>query len=82
MVNLFTIRPAQPAGPFSFGGSTIGRIGSLLDEIMSRGYEAHRQFIEPVVGASGGVVATRQGSLLAPAFLALPSFVQEEIDQS
>ncbi len=54
---LFTIHPAHnPLGPFDFGGGFDDRSDRRqpLDELMSRGYEdAYRQFIEPVVGASG-----------------------------
>jgi hypothetical protein len=59
-VHLFTIQPGHnPIGPFDFmGGFDDGsdrRQG--LDELMARGYEdAYRQFIEPVVGASGEVL--------------------------
>ena len=56
-VKLFTIRPAHnPLGPFDFAGGFDDRSdrSPSLDEIMSQGYEdAYRQFIEPVVGASG-----------------------------
>jgi patatin-like phospholipase len=55
--HVFTIRPAHnPLGPFDFGGGFDDRSDRRqpLDELMSRGYEdAYRQFIEPVVGASG-----------------------------
>jgi hypothetical protein len=54
---LFTIRPVHnPIGPFDFGGGYDDRSDRLqpLDELMARGYEdAHRQFIEPIVAASG-----------------------------
>ena len=56
-VRMFTIRPAHnPIGPFDFGGTfddrSHRRLG--LGELINRGYEdAYRQFIEPVVGASG-----------------------------
>jgi hypothetical protein len=54
---LFTIAPAHnPIGPFDTGGAydhASDRHQSLA-ELVDRGYEdAHRQFIEPVVGASG-----------------------------
>ena len=56
-VRLFTIRPAHnPIGPFDFAGGFDDRSdrSQPLDEMMSQGYEdAYRQFIEPVVGASG-----------------------------
>ena len=54
---IFTIRPAHnPLGPFDFrGGYDDGSDRRQpLAELMSHGYEdAYRQFIEPVVGASG-----------------------------
>jgi patatin-like phospholipase len=54
---VFTIRPDHnPLGPFDFDGARDDRSdrAHALDELMSRGYEdAYRQFIEPVVGASG-----------------------------
>ena len=54
---VFTIRPAHnPIGPFDFSGGYDDRSDRRqpLTELMSRGYEdAYRQFIEPVVGASG-----------------------------
>jgi hypothetical protein len=56
-VQIFSIRPDHnPVGPFDFGGGFDARSDRLqpLDELMARGYEdAYRQFIEPVVGASG-----------------------------
>ncbi len=54
---IFAIRPIHnPVGPFDFDGGFDDRSvrHSTLTELMSRGYEdAYRQFIEPVVGASG-----------------------------
>jgi hypothetical protein len=54
---IFTIRPGHnPLGPFDFEGGFDDRSDRRqpLSELMSRGYEdAYRQFIEPVVGASG-----------------------------
>ena len=54
---IFTIRPAHnPVGPFDFDGGYDDRSDRRqpLTELMSHGYEdAYRQFIEPVVGASG-----------------------------
>ncbi len=58
---LFVIRPAHnPIGPLDLGGAFDERsdrqqgIGELLD----RGYEdAHRQFVEPVLAASGDALA-------------------------
>jgi hypothetical protein len=56
-VRMFTIRPAHnPIGPFDFGGAFDDRSHRRqgLGELINRGYEdAYRQFIEPVVGASG-----------------------------
>ena len=54
---LYVIRPEHnPVGPFDFEGSTTSaRTASYtVAELVDRGYEdAYRQFIEPVVGASG-----------------------------
>ncbi|HTK29015.1 MAG TPA: patatin-like phospholipase family protein [Vicinamibacterales bacterium] len=54
---LFTVRPVHnPIGPFDFGGGYDDRSDRRqpLVELMGRGYEdAYRQFIEPVVAASG-----------------------------
>ncbi len=54
---IFTIRPGHnPLGPFDFGGEYDDRSDRRqpLSELIARGYEdAYRQFIEPVVGASG-----------------------------
>jgi hypothetical protein len=56
-VRVFVIRPAHnPLGPFDFAGEFDDRSdrSHSLDEMISQGYEdAYRQFIEPVVGASG-----------------------------
>ena len=56
-VRVFTISPEHnPMGPFDFGGAFDDRSDRMygLEELMARGYEdAYRQFIEPVVGASG-----------------------------
>ena len=61
---IFSIRPAHnPIGPFDFGGGFDDQSDRRqpLDELIARGYEdAYRQFIEPVVGASGERVG--QGS--------------------
>jgi hypothetical protein len=61
---LFVIRPAHnPLGPLDFGGiydERSDRVHSLA-ELVDRGYEdAYRQFIEPVVAASGDRLATVQ----------------------
>jgi hypothetical protein len=54
---LFTVQPGHnPVGPFDFEGGFDDRSDRRqpLEELMARGYEdAYRQFIEPVVGASG-----------------------------
>jgi hypothetical protein len=54
---LFVIRPTHnPLGPLDFGGVYDERSDRrhTLAELVDRGYEdAYRQFIEPVVGASG-----------------------------
>jgi hypothetical protein len=59
-VTVFTIRPSHnPLGPFDFAGGFDDRSDrpQSLVELMSQGYEdAYRQFIEPVVGASGDQV--------------------------
>jgi hypothetical protein len=56
-LRIFTIRPSHnPLGPFDFGGEYDERSDRRqpLSELIARGYEdAYRQFIEPVVGASG-----------------------------
>ena len=56
-VRIFTVRPAHnPIGPFDFSGGYDDRSHRRqgLGELISRGYEdAYRQFVEPVVGASG-----------------------------
>ncbi len=58
---LFVIRPAHnPIGPLDFGGVYDERSdrGHTVGELVDRGYEdAYRQFIEPVVGASGEKIA-------------------------
>jgi hypothetical protein len=61
---LFVIRPVHnPLGPLDFGGVYDERSdrSHTLGELLDRGYEdAYRQFIEPVVGASGEKIATVQ----------------------
>jgi hypothetical protein len=61
---LFVIRPAyNPVGPLDFTGVYDERSDRThtLGELLDRGYEdAYRQFIEPVVGASGDKIATVQ----------------------
>jgi hypothetical protein len=57
IARVFTIQPAHnPTGPFDFDGGFDDRSDRpmRLEELMNRGYEdAYRQFIEPVVAASG-----------------------------
>ena len=54
---VFTIQPAHnPIGPFDFAGEYDDRSDRQqpLPELLAQGYEdAHQQFIEPVVAASG-----------------------------
>jgi hypothetical protein len=61
---VFTIRPAHnPLGPFDFTGEYDDRSDRRqpLSELLARGYEdAYRQFVEPVVGASGERVGQRR----------------------
>lgn len=61
---LFVIRPPHnPVGPLDFEGVYDERSDRrhTLRELMERGYEdAYRQFIEPVVGASGDRMASLQ----------------------
>jgi len=59
--SFYVIRPAHnPVGPFDFRGAydeASDRRHSIA-ELMERGYEdAYHQFIEPVVGASGEMIA-------------------------
>jgi hypothetical protein len=60
-VRIFTIRPAHnPIGPFDFSGGFDDRSHRRqgLNELLAGGYaDAYRQFIEPVVGAGGEIVA-------------------------
>lgn len=55
--SVFVIAPAHTAvGPFDFGGAYDERSArhQAMTELIDRGYEdAYRQFIDPVVGASG-----------------------------
>jgi len=61
---LFVVRPAHnPLGALDFEGVYDERSDRThtLGELLDRGYEdAYRQFIEPVVGASGDSIATVQ----------------------
>lgn len=58
---VFVIRPEHnPVGPLDFAGGfdDLSHRRQSLGELMVRGYEdAYRQFIEPVIGASGEEVA-------------------------
>ena len=62
---LFLICPAHnPLGPFDFGGAydEASDRHQTIVELMERGYEdAYRQFIEPVVGASGERIGLPNG---------------------
>lgn len=65
---LFVVRPAHnPIGPLDLGGAFDERSDRRqgLAELIDRGYEdAHRQFVEPIVGASGEALeAERAGGL-------------------
>jgi hypothetical protein len=64
--SLYTIRPSHNAiRPFDLTGAYDERSDRMqpLDELMERGYEdAYRQFIEPVLGASGERVGHRMRS--------------------
>jgi hypothetical protein len=61
---VYFIRPVHnPVGPLDFGGSDDERSDRRfsLSELVDRGYEdAYRQFIDPVVGASGERMETVQ----------------------
>lgn len=58
---IFVVRPTHnPVGPFDFAGGFDDRSARTesLVELMSQGYEdAYRQFVEPVVGASGDMMS-------------------------
>jgi hypothetical protein len=64
---LYVIRPEHnPLGPMDFRGVRDERSdrGYSLAELVDRGYEdAYRQFIDPVVGASGERIQSRGGSV-------------------
>jgi hypothetical protein len=70
---LYEIRPAHnPIGPFDLAGGYDDRSDRVqgLRELMNRGYEdAYRQFIEPMVGASGEAM---RGATLVPRLEDLP----------
>ena len=61
---LFVVRPHHnPLGPLDFNGVYDERSDRIhtLAELCDRGYEdAYRQFIEPIVGASGEQIDTRK----------------------
>lgn len=61
---VYVIQPAHnPLGPFDFDGTYDERSDRRygLGELLDRGYEdAYRQFIEPVVGASGERIESNQ----------------------
>jgi hypothetical protein len=62
--------PHNPVGPFDVGGAydDASDRRQELTELMQRGYEdAYRQFIEPVVGASGEHLASATAAVRAPA---------------
>ena len=63
---IFTVQPAHnPLGPFDFRGVYDDRSerSQALGELVASGYEdAYRQFIEPVVGASGDRVGRREAA--------------------
>jgi hypothetical protein len=65
---LFHIRPSHnPVGPFAFGGAADERSDRLIGigELLERGYEdAYRQFLDPVIGASGEQM--RGATVVAP----------------
>ncbi len=62
---LYVVRPAHnPLGPLDFAGVFDERSDRVhtVAELVDRGYEdAYRQFIEPVVGASGERIETVKG---------------------
>jgi hypothetical protein len=62
---LYLVRPAHnPVGPLDFGGVFDERSDRQYSvaELVDRGYEdAYRQFIEPIVGASGERIETVKG---------------------
>jgi Patatin-like phospholipase len=67
LAGLYLIRPEHnPLGPFDFGGTYDERSDRwfALGELVDRGYEdAYRQFIDPVVGASGERIQSISGSV-------------------
>ena len=76
--SVYVISPAHNAvGPFDLGGAydEASDRGQDLPELMQRGYEdAYRQFIEPIVGASGEqLVQAAVAAPRAPAYAARDS---------
>jgi hypothetical protein len=67
---LYVIRPAHnPLGPLDLGGTFDDRSERRqgVSELMDRGYEdAYRQFVEPVVGASGEALESERAPGLKP----------------
>ncbi len=67
---LFEIRPAyNPLGPFDFAGCYDEHSDrrQSREELIDRGYEdAYRQFVEPVVGASGERLESRTAATIPP----------------
>ena len=67
---LYVIRPEHnPFGPFDFAGVSDERSDGRYSvaELVDRGYEdAYRQFIEPVVGASGERMQSATSSIPNP----------------
>ena len=58
--------PHNALGPFDFGGiyDEASDRRQTISELMDRGYsDSHRQFVEPIVGASGEQLARRQNEL-------------------
>jgi len=62
---VYVVRPAHnPIGPFDLGGAYDDRSDrhQRLEELMERGFEdAHRLFVEPVLGASGDRISEERG---------------------
>jgi len=81
--SIYLISPAHnPIGPFDLAGAydEASDRRQEIDELMQRGYEdAYRQFIEPVVGASGdhlgaSAAASAAASVAAGKGATVPSF--------
>jgi hypothetical protein len=62
----FVVRPSHnPVGPLDFAGTSDERSDRrvAIAELVARGYEdTHRQFIDPVVGASGEAMTRADGA--------------------